>query len=204
VRGFQAFEQLLMDHPEHHGRVKFLALLVPSRLGVEEYGRYLEEIMVTVGWINTRYGTGEWQPVELFVGEDYERAIAAMQLYDVLLVNPILDGMNLVSKEGPAVNTLGGVLVLSEGAGSAEQLQHAALVVTPTDIVGTAEALHQALVMPLGERFRRANELKLAVAKEDIAMWLCHQFEDFRQLGAEREPAAQAAEVGGKQPKAGD
>jgi len=182
VRGFQAFDLLLKQHPEHHGRVKFLAFMVPSRLGVEEYGRYLEEIMVTVGWINTRYGTGDWQPVELFVGEDYERAIAAMQLYDVLLVNPISDGMNLVAKEGPAVNSVGGVLILSEGAGAVEQLGAASLVVSPTDIVGTADALHEALTMPLGERYRRANTLKQQVADEDIAKWLCHQFEDIRDL----------------------
>jgi trehalose 6-phosphate synthase len=182
VRGFQAFELLLQKHPEHRGRVKFLSFLVPSRLGVEEYGRYLEEIMVTVGWINMRYGDGEWQPVELFVGEDYERAIAAMQLYDVLLVNPISDGMNLVAKEGPTVNSVGGVLILSEGAGAVEQLQEAALVVSPTDIVGTAEALDQALNMPLGERYQRTNELKHLVAEEDITKWLWHQFDDIRAL----------------------
>lgn len=187
VRGFQAFELLLKQHPEHHGRVKFLAFLVPSRLGVDEYGRYLEEIMVAVGWINTRYGTGDWQPVELFVGEDYERAIAAMQLCDVLLVNPIIDGMNLVAKEGPTVNSVGGVLILSEGAGAAEQLHENALIVSPTDIVGTAEALHEALMMPLPERFRRANELKLRIAREDIAIWLLRQLEDLQTLIEQRE-----------------
>jgi len=182
VRGFKAFELMLQQHPEHRGRVKFLAFLVPSRLSVEEYGRYLEEIMITVGWINTRYGTGEWQPIELFVGDDYERGIAAMQLYDVLLVNPIIDGMNLVAKEGAAVNATGGVLVLSEGAGAAEQLASAALMVSPSDIVGTAEALHQALMMPLTERYRRAAVLRQLVAEEDIAMWLYHQLEDLESL----------------------
>jgi trehalose 6-phosphate synthase len=211
VRGFQAFELMLEKYPEHRGRVRFLAFLVPSRLGVEEYGRYLEEIMITMGWINTRYGTGEWNPIELFVGDDYERGIAAMQLYDVLLVNPIIDGMNLVAKEGVTVNATGGVLILSEGAGAAEQLGSAALMVSPSDIVGTADALHQALVMPLAERYRRSSELKRLVAEEDIAMWLFHQFEDFQRLlgeddGAAREPQAEeptdheqqrAVEVGG-------
>lgn len=182
VRGFQAFELLLERHPEHRGRVKFLVFLVPSRLSVEEYGRYLEEIMVAVGWINTRYGTGEWQPIELIVGDDYERGVAAMQLYDVLLVNPIIDGMNLVAKEGATVNATGGVIVLSEGAGAAEQLSSAALMVSPSDIVGTADALHAALVMPLTERYRRAAQLKQIVADEDIAMWLYHQFVDLETL----------------------
>jgi trehalose 6-phosphate synthase len=203
VRGFQAFELMLKKYPEHRGRVRFLAFLVPSRLSVEEYGRYLEEIMITMGWINTRYGTGEWIPIELFVGDDYERGVAAMQLYDVLLVNPIIDGMNLVAKEGVMVNPSGGVLILSEGAGAAEQLGSAALMVSPSDIVGTAEALHAALVMPLAERYRRASELKRLVAEEDIAMWLCHQLDDFeRLLGEERpdDPAPEPfseAEVGG-------
>ncbi len=182
VRGFQAFELMLERYPEHRGRVKFLSFLVPSRLSVEEYGRYLEEIMIRVGWINTKYGTGEWQPVELFVGDDYERGVAAMQLYDVLLVNPIIDGMNLVAKEGATVNATGGVIVLSEGAGAAEQLAPGALMVSPSDIVGTAEALHQALTMPLTERYRRATQLKRIVAEQDIAMWLYHQLEDCESL----------------------
>lgn len=188
VRGFQAFDELLKQHPEHRGRVKFLAFLVPSRLGVDEYARYLEEIMVTVGWINTRYGTPEWQPVELFIGDDYERGIAAMQLYDVLLVNPISDGMNLVAKEGPTVNATGGVLVLGEGAGAIEQLGSAALVVTPTDIVGTAQALHDALTMRLTERYRRAAYLKRLIAEEDIAQWLLHQLHDLQALMTEHAP----------------
>jgi trehalose 6-phosphate synthase len=189
VRGFQAFDELLQQHPEHRGRVKFLAFLVPSRLGVDEYARYLEEIMVKVGWINTRYGTPEWQPVELFIGDDYERGIAAMQLYDVLLVNPIVDGMNLVAKEGPTVNATGGVLILGEGAGAIEQLGAAALVVTPTDIVGTAQALHDALTMRLTERYRRAAHLKRLIAEEDIAQWLLHQLHDLEALMTEHAPA---------------
>ena len=186
VRGFQAFDELLQQHPEHRGRVKFLAFLVPSRLGVDEYARYLEEIMITVGWINTRYGTPEWQPVEMFIGNDYERGIAAMQLYDVLLVNPIVDGMNLVAKEGPTVNATGGVLILGEGAGAIDQLGSAALVVTPTDIVGTAQALHDALTMRLTERYRRAGLLKRLIAEEDIAQWLAHQLHDLQALIEQR------------------
>jgi trehalose 6-phosphate synthase len=196
VRGFQAFELMLQRYPEHHGRVKFLAFLVPSRLGVEEYGRYLEEIMVTVGWINTRYGTGEWQPVELFVGDDYDRGIAAMQLYDVLLVNPIIDGMNLVAKEGPTVNATGGVLILSEGAGAVEQLGSQALMVSPTDIVGTADALHGALTMPLAQRYRQAAVLKRLIGEEDIAMWLYNQLRDLQALLEQPAEESKMAEVG--------
>lgn len=182
VRGFQAYEHLLETYPEYRGRVKFVAILVPSRLGVEEYQRYLEEIMVVSGWINIRYGNEEWQPVELVVGDNYGRAIAAMQLYDVLMVNPIIDGMNLVAKEGVTVNEKSGVLVLSEGAGAAEQLSDHALIVSPTDIIGTMEALRTALEMPITERHTRAMALQEQVAREDLSMWLAHQFYDIQQF----------------------
>jgi len=182
VRGFKAFEQTLEDYPEYRGRVTFLAFLVPSRLSVEEYKKYLEEIMVAAGWINTRFSDGNWQPIEIFVGENYERAIAAMQLYDVLLVNPLIDGMNLVAKEGAILNQKNGVIVLSEGAGAAEQLAGGALVVSPADIVGTAEALHTALEMSLEDRQRRADWLRHSVTTEDIAMWLYHQLDDIRKV----------------------
>jgi len=182
VRGFRAFEQLLEDFPEYRSRVKFLAFLVPSRLSVDEYKKYLEEIMVSAGWINTRFSDGMWQPIEIFVGENYPRAVAAMQLYDVLLVNPMIDGMNLVAKEGATTNQTNGVLVLSEGAGAAEQLGEAALVVSPADIIGTSEALHEALEMSLEERSRRAEFLRESVAREDITMWLYHQLQDIKEL----------------------
>ncbi len=193
VRGFKAFELLLERYPEYIGRVKFMAILVPSRLGVEEYQRYLEEIMVVTGWINTRYGNEEWQPVELIVGENYPRAIAAMQMYDVLLVNPLIDGMNLVAKEGATVNERGGVLVLSEGAGVAEQLSDHALIISPTDIVGTMEALRQALEMSPTERHERALALREEVIREDLSMWLAHQFRDVQRLLEQRASATRKA-----------
>jgi trehalose 6-phosphate synthase len=105
-----------------------------------------------------------------------------MQLYDVLLVNPLIDGMNLVAKEGATVNQNNGVMVLSEGAGAAEQLGEGALVVSPADVIGTAEALHKALEMSLEERQRRAEWLRRSVAAEDITMWLYHQLADIRQI----------------------
>lgn len=182
VRGFQAFDLLLERYPEYRERLRFLAFLVPSRLEVEEYQRYLEEIYIMQGKINVRWGSGDWTPIQLFVGDNYPRAVAAMQLYDVLLVNPILDGMNLVSKEGPIVNTRDGVLVLSESAGSAEQLRKAALMVSPYDIVGTAEMLHRALQMAEAEKRRRAERLARAVREQDLFWWLARQFKDILEL----------------------
>ncbi len=182
VRGFQAFDLLLERYPEHRHRVRFLAFLVPSRLGIEEYQKYLEEVIAAAQWVNLEYGDSEWQPVELFIGEDYARAVAAMRLYDVLLVNPIIDGMNLVAKEGPVVNERDGVLVLSEGAGACEELGEGALVISPYDLVETAETLHQALVMSPGERAQRARVLRRIVEEHTVTDWLYDQLLDLSHL----------------------
>ncbi len=182
VRGFQAFEELLELHPEHRGKVNFLALLVPSRMGLEQYGNYLDEIMGHAGRVNAKYGETEWEPIRILIGENYSRAVAAMQIYNVLLVNSIADGMNLVAKEGPAVNRYDGALVLSERTGAFQQLEPGAIVVSPLDIYGTAEALHQALTMPAEERKARAERLRGMVERHDIADWLCQQFETILKL----------------------
>jgi len=182
VRGFQAFEEMLELYPEHRGRVKFLAILVPSRLGVDEYQDYLDEIMAAAGRVNANYGDSEWEPIRLLVGENYPRAIAALQLSDALLVNAIADGMNLVAKEGPLVNQRDGVLILSERAGARQQLESGATVISPCDVYATAEALHQALTMPAEERQERANRLRWLIEREDITDWLCRQLETVLEL----------------------
>jgi trehalose 6-phosphate synthase len=186
VRGFEAYRLLLEEHPELHGRVHFLALLVPSRLGVEEYARYMDEVNILVGRVNLEFGDEEWQPITVIVGDNYARALAAMKRYDVLLVNPLLDGMNLVAKEGALVNERDGVLVLSEGAGAFEQLDHLSVPVSPCDIGGTADALYAALTMPAGERRERAQALRRAVEEADIARWLHDQLVDLVAVGSRR------------------
>jgi trehalose 6-phosphate synthase len=175
VRGFMAFDQMLSLHPEHRGKVKFLAFLVPSRVGVEEYRTYLGELMGAAGQVNVRQGDSEWEPIRILLGESYARAVAALQLYNVLLVNSIADGMNLVAKEGPIVNRRNGVLVLSERTGAHQQLETGALVISPLDVYGTAEALHQALTMVQGERLQRAERLRLLIEQEDIVNWMRQQ-----------------------------
>jgi trehalose 6-phosphate synthase len=182
VRGFQAFEEMLELYPKHRGQVKFLALLVPSRMDVDEYQDYLNELMAAAGRINAQYGTSEWEPVRVLVGESYPRAVAALQLYDVLLVNAIADGMNLVAKEGPIVNRRHGVLILSERAGARQQLEPGAIVISPCDVYATAEALHQALVISPEERAERAARLRWLIEREDITAWLCHQLEAVAEL----------------------
>ena len=175
VRGFQAFDELLEMHPEHRGNVKFLALLVPSRMDVSEYGHYLDEVMGVAGRVNAKYGGNNWEPIRVLVEENYPRAVAALQVYDMLLVNSIADGMNLVAKEGPIVNRRNGVLVLSERTGAYQQLEPGVLVVSPLDIYGTAEAMHQALTMPAEERNERAQRLRSLVESHDIVDWLNQQ-----------------------------
>ena len=182
VRGFLAFDELLELHPEHRGKVQFLALLVPSRMEVEQYQNYLNELMGAAGQVNAKYGDSTWEPVRVVVGENYPRAVAAMQLYDVLLVNSIADGMNLVAKEGPVVNQQNGVLILSERTGARQQLESGALIIPPLDISATAMAMHQALLMPIEERRAKAEQLSRLIEQEDIVDWLCRQLEEIVKL----------------------
>ncbi|MCJ7717218.1 MAG: trehalose-6-phosphate synthase [Anaerolineales bacterium] len=178
LRGLMSYRSLLEAYPEHRGKVQMIALLVPSRLEVTEYQDYLREIMAEGGMINAQYGNGFWEPIRIIVGDNYSRAIAAMQIYDVLLVNPISDGMNLVAKEGPLVNTKDGVLVLSEHAGAFYELGDYALSVSPFDTYGTAEALHRALIMPEDDRSSRSNMMKEVIRKADVRWWFHNQVED--------------------------
>lgn len=182
VRGFEAYRLLLEEHPSLRGRVRFLTFLVPSRLGVEEYMRYLDEINMVVGRVNMEFGNEEWQPIEIITGDNYVRALAAMKRYDVLLVNTLLDGMNLVAKEGALINECDGVLILSETTGAFEQLGHLALPVAPCDVSGTADALYAALTMEPAERRRRATALRRAVEEADITRWLHDQLVDLQEI----------------------
>lgn len=178
MRGLEAFRDLIERYPEHHGNVQMLALLVPSRMEVEQYQNYLQDIMAEAGMINAEYGDGTWEPIRILLGNNYARAIAAMKIYDVLLVNPIADGMNLVAKEGSLLNNKNGVLVLSERAGASYELGEHALSITPFDTYGTAEALHKALTMPEDERKQRADALKEIVQYAGVREWLFNQVED--------------------------
>ena len=182
VRGFKAFGLLLSRYPEFRGHVNFLAFLVPSRTHIRQYQRYMEEINQVIRDINSTYGNDEWQPVSTFIENNYTQAIAGMKLYDVMLVNSVIDGMNLVAKEGPVVNGRGGVLILSETTGAHKQLREGALSVSPSDIEGTMQAMHQALTMSTEERERRAAMLTKIIAEEDISHWICSQLEDIKTL----------------------
>jgi trehalose 6-phosphate synthase len=182
LRGFRAFELLIQRYPDLRGRVGLLAFMVPSRTDVGTYQTYTDEAFELIDAINDEYGSETWQPITSFYENNYAQAVAAMRRYDVLLVNPVIDGMNLVAKEGPLVNCRDGVLVLSETAGAFEQLGEHALAVAPADIEGTVRALYQALTMPAEERAARATALRTEIEANDLHAWLARQFEDLLSL----------------------
>jgi trehalose 6-phosphate synthase len=182
VRGFRAYELMLEQHPELHGTVTYLAFLAPSRTRVRQYQRYGDEVEEVVQRINRAYGTETWSPIHTFYENNYTQAVAGLKLYDVLVVNSVIDGMNLVAKEGPIVNTRNGVLVLSEAVGAHEQLRRGALSVSPTDIEGTANAMYTAVTMSEVERAQRAETLRNNVTTENVAHWLKIQAEDLLEL----------------------
>lgn len=186
VRGLRAYEEFLHMHPEWQGRVVHVALLYPSRRALWEYRAYEAEVMDIHDQINSGLGTDDWQPVTLINEDHYLRAVACLSRYDVLLVNPIADGMNLVAKEGPAVNDIDGVLILSRNAGAWYELGHAALGVNPFDIADMAEALNTALTMDAAERRGRVTLLRQVVERNDPTKWIWHQLDDIRHLHAAR------------------
>lgn len=178
LRGFLAYRNLLREYPEFRHKVEMLALLVPSRTEVTEYKHYLRDIMALVGEINATLGEPDWEPVQIKLGNNYDRAVAAMTRYDVLMVNPIADGMNLVAKEGAVLNQRSGQIILSEEAGAAEELGDAPLLVSPYDVYDMREALRKALMMGDAERTMRASRLAEQVRQNDIHQWFGRQIED--------------------------
>jgi len=182
VRGFQAYAQMLEEHAELQGKVKFLAYLVPSRQSLPEYKKYNAEVMKIIEEINQRFGTDEWIPIQAFSGNDRTQALAAMQYFDVLLVNPIIDGMNLVAKEGPIVNLTDGVVVLSRTAGAFQQMGKASIPTSPTDVHETAQALYKALTLPSDERRIKAALARQIVERQDLNKWLQRQIADVNEL----------------------
>jgi trehalose 6-phosphate synthase len=171
LNGFHAYERLLHEHPELHGKVSFLALLVPTKSEIGTYQRHQEEARQLAESINRRYGNAHWKPIRFHFEHNRMQALSAMSLYDVLLVNPVADGMNLVAKEGPMLNAHDGVLVLSRTAGAHEELGCGTLSIDPADVDGTAAALYQALTMPAAQRRERAARLRAKVRQHDLRDW---------------------------------
>jgi trehalose 6-phosphate synthase len=184
LRGFSAFDLFLEQHAEFRERVTFVAQLMPSRTDVPEYAEYLERIEALVAVVNHRHGTPDWMPIQLKLRDDLEEAMAAYKHYDVLLVNAMFDGMNLVAKEGPLVNERAGVSILSENTGAHEELGEFALSVNPFDIQELADSIHAALDMPARERARRARGLVEIVTSRDPGDWIDEQLADIKAKGS--------------------
>jgi len=182
VRGFKAYDVLLDEHPELCERITFLALIQPSRQDVDEYGRYLDAIRRVVADVNLKHGTADWQPIDLRLQDDLDFAVAAYKLFDVLVVNAIFDGMNLVAKEAAVVNSTDGVLALSENTGAHEEMGAFALTLHPFDIHQQAETLWTALAMDRAERKQRRDACAEIVRGNDIGKWLAEQLRDVRDL----------------------
>jgi trehalose 6-phosphate synthase len=175
VRGFLAYEGLLEAHPRWRERVVFAAFLYPSRDGLPEYLAYRTQVENLVARINDRWSTPSWTPILLDVSDSFHRSLAALCRYDVLLVNPVRDGLNLVACEGPVVNRRDGVLALSPEAGAWDRLGQAALAVHPFDVTAAAATLAEALAMDGEARAARATVLRDTVARTTPRLWLEQQ-----------------------------
>jgi trehalose 6-phosphate synthase len=181
LRGFTGFDLFLEQHPEFSERVTFTAQLMPSRTDVPEYAEYLERIEALVAVVNHRHGTTDWMPIDLKLRDDLDEAVASYKHYDVMIVNAMFDGMNLVAKEAPLVNERDGVSILSENTGAHEELGEFALSVNPFDVQELADSIHAALTMTPEERARRARGLKDIVTRRDPGDWIDEQLEDIRK-----------------------
>ncbi len=170
---FAAFERLLTDYPDSHGRIEYLQIAPPTREGVPEYDLIRHKLEQSASQINGRYSEVDWTPLHYINRTLSRRALAGLyRASKIGLVTPLRDGMNLIAKEYVAAQDPQdpGVLVLSRFAGAAVQMK-AALIVNPYDTVGVAEAMQIARYMSLEERRNRYSELMQGLVREDISHW---------------------------------
>ena len=182
VRGLRAFGTFLGAHPDFHRRVSMLALLDPSRQDIPEYSEYLAAIQREARTVNDRFQQEGWTPIDLQVADNFPQSVAAYKQFDVLLVNAVFDGLNLVAKEAPLVNDRDGVLLLSENAGVHDELGEWALTINPFDVYGQAEAIYRALTMGREERRRRLEGIRAYVREHDLGAWLQSQLADLDRV----------------------
>ena len=200
VRGLQAYAELLRRWPEHRGTVVHLAFAYPSRHDLPEYREYTAAVQRTAVAVNEEFGTAGWVPVHLEIRDDFARSLAAYRLADVLVVNPVRDGMNLVAKEGPVLSEAGVALVLSREAGAADELGADALLVNPFDLEQTAEAIHTALLMDPVERQARCDRLADAATALPPAAWLAAQLACLPNQTPDRNPRQAPTPPAGQAP----
>jgi len=161
-----------------------LALLDPSRQDIPEYAEYLGAVQREARRVNDRFQQAGWTPIELVVEDDFAASVAAYKQFDVLFVNAIYDGMNLIAKEAPLVNERDGALILSENAGAHDELGDWAISVSPFDVAGQAEAIDRALTMPARERRERLQAICEQVREHDVAAWIEAQLADLDRCAA--------------------
>jgi trehalose 6-phosphate synthase len=191
LRGFTGFDIFLEQHPEFRERITFTAQLMPSRTDVPEYAEYLERIEALVAVVNHRHGTPDWMPIDLKLRDDLDEAVASYKHYDVMMVNAMFDGMNLVAKEGPLVNERNGVSILSENTGAHEELGEFALSVNPFDVQELADSIHAALTMDPDERERRWRGLREVITSRDPGDWIDEQVADITTKARGGAPVAE-------------
>lgn len=192
IERLQAFEQLLLSHPEWLGLVRFVQVAAPTRGAIQQYADYQKQVNCEVQRINDRFGAVDHPPIVL-LGTQHDRPAldALYRAADVCLVGSLHDGMNLVSKEFVAArNDELGVLVLSQFAGSANELG-SALIVNPYHTVQMAAALHQALTMPEGEQTKRMRAMRLQVKNANVYRWAANMLSDAAAL---RNPCSNLSE----------
>jgi trehalose 6-phosphate synthase len=175
LRGFHAYDDMLERHPELRDRVILAAFCYPSREGLPEYLAYRQEVEWLVRHLNEKWGTGDWTPIIFDPSDDYPLSVAALRRYDVLLVNPVRDGLNLVAKEGAIVNERDGLVVLSTEAGAYDELEGAVREVNPFDVSGTADAMVRALAASPSEREAESSELRRRAEARRPKAWLADQ-----------------------------
>jgi trehalose 6-phosphate synthase len=182
VSGLEAFGLLLDRRPELRGRVGMLALLDPSRQTIPEYVEYRAAIERVAAEVEARHPGA----LDLRIYDDFPRSVAAYKQFDVLLVNAVMDGLNLVAKEAPLVNTRDGVVVLSENAGAIEELGEWVVPVDPRDLDGHVAALERALALPAAERARRADAIRAQVRSHDLDAWAEAQLAELDRVSTMR------------------
>ncbi len=178
LRSLKALDLFLQRQPNRRGTVKFWGILPASRQGSEPYRSYLDQIWEGVQAVNRRHARPGWEPVTVFLENSYPRAIAVMKHYDILLVNSLADGMNLVAKEGPMVNLRDGVLLLSETVGAADELKDGALLINPYDLHGMADAFENGLAMEPREKRRKLTLLQGSIQANPVHRWVYEQLLD--------------------------
>ena len=176
-RGLLAYRELLRVRPEWRGQVVHAVYNNPSREALPAYREYTARIERLAEAIDDEFGTEEWTPLLFDIGDDYPAALAIMRRSDVVFVNSVRDGMNLVVLEALVLSERSPAVVVSRETGAAEELGEDAIVVNPFDVTATANALHEALTMSLEQRAPRAERMRAAAVRLPPTQWFQAQLD---------------------------